>query len=86
MLHNLDPNCGSRNAHTGITFQRIVGKELHGNLTIWQNNIDWRPKGNEFVFRVSWDKLADFAKANGKRVRPKATALKAKKKLKPGGA
>ena len=68
--------------NTGITFKRDVDKELHGDLTIRQNHIDWRPKGNEFIYRISWKELAEFAEANGKRLRPKATTVKARKKLK----
>jgi hypothetical protein len=68
--------------NTGITFKRDVDNELHGDLTIRQNHIDWRPKGNEFIYRIAWSKLAEFAEANGKRIRPKATAVKARKKLK----
>ncbi len=71
---------------TGITFKRYVDKALHGELTIRQNHIVWRPKNNEFVYRVEWDKLAEFAEKEGKRTRPKATVVKAKKKLKPAGA
>ncbi len=72
--------------NTGITFRRSVDEGLYGDLTIRQNYIDWRPTGNEFIYRVSWDKLADFARERGRRMRPKATAVKAKKKLKPSGA
>lgn len=68
--------------NTGITFKRNVNKGLHGDLTIRQNDIDWRPNGNEFIFRITWSKLAKFAEANGKRIRPKATTVKARKKLK----
>jgi hypothetical protein len=68
--------------NTGITFKRDVDNELHGDLTIRQNHIDWRPKGNEFIYRIAWSKLAEFAEANGKRIRPKATVVKATKKLK----
>ena len=68
--------------HTGITFKRDVDNELHGDLTIRQNHIDWRPKGNEFIYRIAWGKLAEFMEANGKRIRPKTTAVKARKKLK----
>lgn len=69
--------------NTGITFKRTVDKGFHGDLTIRQNHIDWRPVNNEFVYRVSWDKFAEFAQAEGRRVRPKATVVKSKKKLKP---
>lgn len=69
--------------NTGITFKRNVGKDLHGDITIRQNYIDWRPKNNEFIYRVSWEKLAKFAETEGKYMRPKATTVKSKKKLKP---
>jgi hypothetical protein len=72
--------------NTGITFKRYVDKVLHGDLTIRQNHIIWRPKNNEFVYRVEWDKLAEFAEKEGKHMRPKASVVKAKKKLKPVGA
>lgn len=68
--------------NTGITFRRDVDSVLHGELTIRQNQVDWRPSGNEFIFRVSWRQFADFAQSNGKRVRPKTTAVKPRKKLK----
>jgi hypothetical protein len=72
--------------NTGITFKRDLDNVLHGDLTIRQNHIDWRPKGNEFIYRVSWDKLAEFAETKGRHMRPKATVVKSKKKLKPAGA
>jgi hypothetical protein len=72
--------------NTGITFRRTIDIGLHGDLTIRQNHIDWRPVNNEFVYRVSWDKLAEFAETKGKRVRPKATIVKSRKKLKPARA
>jgi hypothetical protein len=72
--------------NTGITFKREVSTGRHGELTVRQNDIDWRPKGNEFIFRVKWDDFAAFAVDNGKRLRPKATVVKARKKLKPTGA
>jgi hypothetical protein len=67
---------------TGITFKRTTDNGLHGELTIRQNHIAWRPKGNEYVFEVSWKNFAKFAEDRGKRVLPKATVVKAKKKLK----
>ncbi len=67
---------------TGITFKRIIDSGLHGELTIRQNHIVWRPKGNEYVFQVRWDKFAEYAETKGKRIRPKATTVKARKKLK----
>jgi hypothetical protein len=69
-------------ANTGITFNREVDGIIHGDLTIRQNHIEWRPKGNEFIFRIPWAKLATLAETEGERVRPKATPVKAKKKLK----
>jgi hypothetical protein len=72
--------------NTGITFKRAVDSKFHGDLTIRQNHIDWRPVNNEFVYRVSWDKFAEFAEDKGRRVRPKATVLKSRKKLKPSRA
>jgi hypothetical protein len=72
--------------NTGITFRRDVNSELHGELTIRQNQVDWRPSGNEFIFRVTWRQFADFAQEKGKRMRPKATVVKPRKKLKPVGA
>ena len=67
--------------NTGVTFNRDVDGERHGALTIRQNHVDWRPKGNELVYRVSWDALARYAEECGRRVRPKTTAVRAKKKL-----
>lgn len=72
--------------NTGITFRRIVDSELHGDLTICQNHIVWRPKNNELIYRVSWEKFAEFAVEKGKNLRPKASAVKSKKKLKAVGA
>ncbi len=71
--------------NTGITFRRILDEGLYGDLTIRQNYIDWRPTGNEFLHRISWDELARFAKSEGRRIRPKATAVRAKKKLRSNG-
>jgi hypothetical protein len=71
---------------TGITFTRKKGTTTHGELTIRQNHIVWRPKGNEYVFNVTWEQLAKFAEENGKRVRPKVTTVKARKKLKGSAA
>ena len=67
---------------TGITFRRTTGSGLHGELTIRQNHIVWRPKGNEYIYQVRWESLAEFAEGNGKRVLPKATPVKSRKKLK----
>jgi hypothetical protein len=71
--------------NTGITFRRNVDNVLHGDLTIRQNHIVWRPKNNEFIYRISWDKMAEFVEEKGKRLRPKATVVKAKKRLNPTG-
>ena len=72
--------------NTGVTFNRDVNNERHGALTVRQNHIDWRPKKNEFVYRVSWDAFAKYAEENGRRIRPKATAVSARKRLvKPVG-
>jgi len=67
---------------TGVTFKRKKGTITHGELTVRQNHLVWRPKGNEYVFNVTWEQLAKFAEENGKRVRPKKTPVKAKTKLK----
>lgn len=67
--------------NTGVTFNRDVNNERHGALTIRQNHLDWRPKGNELVYRISWDAFAGYAEDHGRRVRPKTTAVRAKKKL-----
>ena len=67
---------------TGITFKRKTDLGIHGDITVRQNHVEWRPKGNEFIFRITWDKLAEFAENNGQRVRPKTTTVKARKKLK----
>lgn len=72
--------------NTGITFSRVVDGELHGDLTICQNHIIWRPKNNELVYRVSWGKFAEFAVEKGKNYRPKASTVKSKKKLKAATA
>jgi hypothetical protein len=71
---------------TGVTFTRKKGNNTHGELTVRQNHIVWRPKGNEYVFNVTWEQLAQFAEDNGKRVRPKTTPVKSKKKLKGSAA
>ena len=70
---------------TGITFKRVTDSGLHGELTIRQNHLVWRPKGNEYIFKVTWEKFAEFAEDRGKRTFPKTTAVKAKKKLKSPG-
>ena len=67
---------------TGITFKRTTDDGLHGELTIRQNDLIWRPKGNEYVFEVRWKKFATFAEAKGKRKLPKTTSVKARKRLK----
>jgi hypothetical protein len=68
--------------NSGITFKRNVDDSIYGDLTVRQNHLEWRPKGNEFVFRISWDQLAAYAEDSGKRSRPKTTVVKARKKLK----
>jgi hypothetical protein len=67
---------------TGITFRRRTDDGLHGELTVRQNHIVWRPRGNEYIFEVTWDKLAGFAEEKGKRLLPKATPVKVGKRLK----
>ncbi len=69
--------------NTGITFKRKVNLDTHGELTIRQNHIDWRPKGYEHVYRLTWKELAEFAMSNDRRIKPRATAVKSKKNLKP---
>jgi len=66
----------------GVTFKGDTDVGRHGELTVRQNHIIWRPKGNEYIFKVSWEKFGDFAEKSGKREFPKATVVKAKKKLK----
>jgi hypothetical protein len=66
---------------TGITFRRKTDNGLHGELTVRQNHLVWRPKGNEYVFELTWEQFAEFAES-GKRIRPKMTAVKVKKSLK----
>jgi hypothetical protein len=66
----------------GVTFKRETDKGRHGELTVHQNHLIWRPKGNEYVFRISWEKLGEFAEEKGKREYPKATVVKARKRLK----
>lgn len=68
--------------NTGITFIRTVNGTRSGDLTIRQNHIVWRPAKNELVYKLSWDKLANFAENDGKKTRPKTTSVRAKKKLK----
>lgn len=67
---------------SGVTFKRDTDAGRHGELTIHQNDLLWRPKGNEYIFRVSWVNFGRFAVESGKRELPKATAVKSKKKLK----
>ena len=67
---------------SGVTFKRETDEGRRGELTIRQNHILWRPKGNEYIFKVSWDKFGEFAVSNGRRELPKMTAVKAKKKRK----
>jgi hypothetical protein len=69
--------------NSGISFRRELDEGLHGDLTIRQNHIDWRPKDKQFIYRVTWDKFAAFAQAEGTRQKPKATVVKARKRLKP---
>jgi hypothetical protein len=71
---------------TGVTFTRKKGTITHGELTVRQNHLVWRPKGNEYVFNVTWEQLAKFAEENGKRVRPKKFPVTAKTKLKGSAA
>lgn len=68
--------------NTGITFRRYQNDWLHGDLTIRQNHIEWRPNGNELIFKVDWYKFAEFVESKGRRIRPKATVVKARKRLK----
>ena len=67
---------------TGITFKRKVDTGMHGELTDRQNHIEWMPKGNEFIFQVKWEKFAEFAEGHGRRIRPKFTTVKSRKRLK----
>jgi hypothetical protein len=71
--------------NTGITFKRRVDAAMYGEITVHQNHITWRPKNHKFVYRISWDVFADCAKKYGKHLRPKASVVRAKKKLKPAG-
>ncbi len=67
----------------GVTFSRSKDGLLHGDLTIRQNTIEWRPKRNQLVYKISWKKFADLIEAETKsRIRPKATKVRATKKLK----
>jgi len=67
--------------NNGITFRRDVNDSRHGTLTVRQNHLDWRPANHEYIYRVSWDALARFAEDNGSRIKPKATAVRANKRL-----
>ena len=72
---------------TGITFRRTTDDGLHGDLTVRQNHLEWRPSGNTYVFKVTWKKFAEFAEGDKKkRILPKATTVKARKKLKGSAA
>jgi len=71
---------------TGITFRRTTDIGLHGELTIRQNDLIWRPRGNEYVFEVRWKKFAKFAEEQGKRTLPKSSPVKARKRLKSPAA
>jgi pyridoxal biosynthesis lyase PdxS len=66
--------------NSGVSFIRSKGRNKHGELTIRQNHIDWKPKGNEKVFSVTWEQFADFAEQFQSK-QPKVTAVKAKKRL-----
>ena len=67
---------------SGVTFKRDTDAGRHGELTIRQNHILWRPKGHEYVFRVSWEKFGDFAEESGKKILPKMSVVRSRKKLK----
>ncbi len=67
--------------NTGVTFSRQCDGHKHGDIRIRQNFIDWRPSGNEFLFEVRWEAFARFAEKNGRRIRPKTTLVRARKKL-----
>jgi hypothetical protein len=72
---------------TGISFKRSTDEGFHGELTIRQNHLEWRPSGNTYVYRVSRRQFAQFAEEDPKkRVLPKATTVKARKKLKVSAA
>ena len=66
--------------NSGVSFTRTVGRNKHGELTIRQNHIDWKPKGNEKVFSVTWKQFADFAEKFESK-QPKTTVVKTKKRL-----
>jgi len=65
---------------TGVTFRRKTNSGLHGELTVCQNDIIWRPKGNEYIFKVSWRQFAAFAQKPENRVLPKMTPVRVKKR------
>lgn len=67
--------------NNGITFRRDVNDVRHGTLTVRQNHLDWRPANHEYMYRITWDAFARFVEQNGARLRPKATAVRASKKL-----
>lgn len=67
--------------NTGVTFVRDVDGTKHGELTVRQNHLDWKPSNHEYVYRVSWDAFARFAEDANFRRKPKTTAVRSRKKL-----
>jgi hypothetical protein len=67
---------------SGVTFKRDTDAGRHGELTVRQNHVLWRPKKYEHVFRLTWEQLGNLAEEHGKKIRPKMSVVRAKKKLK----
>jgi len=65
----------------GLTFHRRTTNADHGSITVRQNHLDWRPSGNTYAFRVTWEEFAQFAVGRDKRFKPKKTPVKAKTRL-----
>ena len=66
----------------GVTFTRDTDAGRHGQLTIRQNHIVWRPRGKQYIFKVPWEAFARFAERERWRELPRTTAVRARKRLK----
>ena len=64
---------------SGVTFKRDTDAGRHGELTIRQNHVLWRPKNHEYVFRLTWEQLGSLAEEHGKRLKPKMSPVKVKR-------
>jgi hypothetical protein len=67
--------------NNGLTFHRRTTNGDHGSITVRKNNLDWRPSGNTYAFRVTWEEFAQFAMKRDKRLKPKKTPVRANTQL-----